>query len=188
MDMTRDFFNYNGTNPKIKHVEKKANELVNSEEFIQRIKNKPNGFYLANCNGTTVANCIKEIPCVITVELYTSKNPFTSSNGYYTPSKPTTVHLNTRKLGRTNASLIATLVHEMVHLADGYSIYSFGHDSNTHTPEKEDCAPFWIDNLAESMISGVPMDQLDLRTKSNNLNIKFVPVWYKRIFMPWKWF
>lgn len=184
-----NYFTYEGNNAKVNNVVSKCNETLNSDEFYNRIKSKDGGYLYSNCSGAVIANSIRMFRIPITIELYKSKNPWTKANGYFTPSKPHTVHLNTRKLGRSNGSIGATAIHELVHAVDAKEgQLEFGHKDNKHTPEKEDSAPFYIDNLAESMITGIPMEKLDIRTRQENFNIKYVPVWYKRIFMPWKWF
>lgn len=180
-------FKYEGNNSKIISVAKKCNELLDSDLFMYKIATKENGYLWSTCSGTMIADYIKSFPFDMTIELYTSKNPWTSSNGYFTPSKPHTIHLNTRKLARSNGSVCATCIHELVHAVDSWVVDDeFGHRDNKKTPEKEDTAPFYIDNIAESIVSNIPLEMIENR--SNNSNIKFVPVWYKRIFMPWKWF
>lgn len=179
-----EYFIYNGHNSKIKSTTSKANEILNSDAFYEKIKNKEGGYLYSNCAGSLIAAATKSFRTPIEVVIYKSKNPWTSANGYFTPSKPHTVHLNTRKLGRSNASIVATKVHEFFHAVDAKEEHlSFGHKDNKHTPEKEDCAPFYADFIAENMVNPLVVVQ-DLES----YKIKFVPIWYKRVFMPWTWF
>lgn len=178
-----EYFIYNGNMSKIKNVVGKLNALFNADQLYVDIKSKTGGYLFANCSGTIIANSIRAFRSPMEIVLYKSKNPWTKSNGYFTASKPHTIHLNTRKLGRTNASVGATCAHELVHAVDAAEKWlEFNHNGNTHTPEKEDCAPFYIDNLVEAALGGNPVQNM------GNFNIKLIPIWYKRVFMPWTWF
>jgi hypothetical protein len=178
-----EYFIYEGNNSKIINVVNKVNALMNGEEIYTAIKHKEGPYLYSNSAGCLIAASIRAFRTPMKVVLYKSKNPWSAANAYFTPSKPHTIHLNTRKLGRTNASIGASCVHELVHAVDAKEKYlSYGHNGNKYSPEKEQCAPYYIDNIAESLLGGNPVQTMESR------HIKLIPIWYKRVFMPWTWF
>ena len=114
------------------------------------------------------------------IETYKSKNPWSSAYGYYNPTKPNFIYLNTRKLNRTNASICATLIHEMVHFLDNNSDFSFGHGSN-NPKGKQNTAPYWIDNHVENRL------RLKYQDKSESFAYKIVTPWYYVLYNWLKW-
>jgi hypothetical protein len=72
------------------------------------------------------------------VEAFKSKWPWSSSNGYTTPGIIDRMWLNTRRLDRSDASIVATLFHEPVHSMDSMDVrYFFGHGEgrNANVPK-----------------------------------------------------
>ena len=173
-------FKYTGKSHLINDCIKIANNLVLDKKFRDRIKECE--FDMATCDGIIIEKDIRNaseyakvslgfpiyeatenyektrhfvnyIPVnPLTVKTYRSKNPWSSALGYFSPSKPDHIFLNNRKLNRTKGSIVATLIHEMVHYCDFLNeVESYGHGDNSPNG-KENTAPFYIDNIAESMV------------------------------------
>jgi hypothetical protein len=121
----------------------------------------------------------KEKAFNLTVKLYKSKNPFSKAYGYFSPSKPDHIFLNTRKLNRSKGSIVSSLIHEMIHYVDDKNKQeSYGHGDNSPVG-KENTAPYWIDNLAESIID----NKLPDFNNNENANIIYYVPFYKRFWM-----
>lgn len=126
------------------------------------------------------------------VHIYTSRNPFSPAIGYYDYNYPNRIYMNSRKLYkigkriRSNGHRAGTLVHEWIHFLSFMDmVKSFDHGSNRWTPEKEDSAPYYADNIAEIIIDNKP-NSPEPRKVGDNSRIKRRPRrrWYK----PWTWF
>jgi hypothetical protein len=147
-------FKYKGSNASIMCAVEEANDLIISKEFLTPILDKES-FDMADCDGVIIAQLIDLFASGmfgdLTVKTYKSKNPWSKAYGYFNPSKPDQIYLNTRNLNRPIASIIASLVHEMLHFLDSKSVFSFGHGDNSSTGKGE-TAPYWIDNLAENIL------------------------------------
>ena len=64
-------------------------------------------------------------------------------------SDPNSIYINTAKLDRSLGSVVATLLHEFIHMVDNYdTLHSYGHGDNS-ARGKQNTAPYWIDNLAQ---------------------------------------
>jgi hypothetical protein len=178
------YFIYYGGNTKVKQAVQKANNLLNGEEIYQLIMNKELGYTLSDASGVKIASLIRNFDKMITVNLYKSKWPWSKTRGVFYPSKPYDIFLNMRRLDRSVGSIAASLVHELVHAVDYESkLYSFGHKKNSKESWMEDTAPFYIDNLAEHLITGIPMVDLDDRTANRNIK-KVKRKWWN----PLTWF
>lgn len=139
-------------NEKVANAVKLANDLLNNPLFYEKIA-KHNKFDKSDASPEEIAKSMKNSNAVIQVELYQSLNPFSRSNGYVTSKKPGVLHLNTRRLERSEGSIAATIIHECVHAVDETdTAHQFGHGSNS-SEGKENTAPYWIDNLAYSMLT-----------------------------------
>ncbi len=76
------------------------------------------------------------------------------TTAYVDDDYPNTVFLNSRKLDRDISEIVNTIVHECVHAVDAaLTNVSFGHGDNNWRG-KGNSAPYWIGNLAESILSG----------------------------------
>jgi len=153
-------------------------QLLDNPKFWTTIDRHPS-FEMADVPPMVVSSVVEVFVKNndINIRLYTSKNPWSKANGYFTPARPHDINLNTRKLWRTVGSISSTIIHEIVHMADSDRDLSFGHGNNSPVG-KENCAPFWIDNLAEAMIDNKHPD-------FNNMeNITYKIPWWKRL---WRW-
>ena len=197
-------FKYYGNSHLIQDCVKLANDLVRTNvEFREKICNAY--FDMATCDGETIVDDmvshltipdpywrnsyaaeylkIKNEPTPkkpnypLSVKLYKSKNPFSKAYGYFTPSKPDHIYLNTRKLNRSRGSIVSSLIHEMIHYCDHKNQFeSYGHGNND--PQgKENTAPYWIDNLAQSIID----NKLPDFNNNENSKIKYYVPWYYRL-------
>jgi len=198
-------FKYEGDSHLINNCVKIANELVLDENFRERIRECE--FDMATCDGVVIAEDIRKaaeyrkislgfpmypasenvgktkhfvdyIPVhPIIVKTYRSKNPWSSALGYFSPSQPDHIFLNNRKLNRSKGSIVATLIHEMIHFCDYLNeVDSYGHGDNSPAG-KENTAPFYIDNIAESIVD----DKQPSFKNVENGNIKTYTPWYKRL-------
>jgi hypothetical protein len=89
----------------------------------------------------------------VTVQTYKPWNPWTRALAKTLPG--TVIYLNARTLDRSVPSLVATLIHESVHIADNaQKALSFGHGNN-YAAGKENSAPYKLDAIAERIASKV---------------------------------
>jgi hypothetical protein len=129
-----------------------ANLLLTKGEFYERIRACPR-FDLTKALPRDIADLMERCTVRLTVQLYKSRSPWSRALGYEDARFPNVVFLNTRKLNRSVASIVGTIIHESVHVADAHSPLDFGHGGNS-SAEKDTTAPYWIGNLAISMVSG----------------------------------
>lgn len=126
------------------------------QEFLSAIEEKKS-FDMATANADYIVKKIiffKNGSHQMNVKLYRSRNPWSKAYGYYTPSRPFDININTRKMNRSVESFIGTLVHEMIHAIDGLDmIHNFGHGDNS-SAGKQDTAPYFIGNLAAEFWDG----------------------------------
>lgn len=169
--------------PVIVEAVKKCNEHMNSHRFHRLLQERKENFLHSNVNGIQLSRIIKDSHLRLTVDTYRSKWPWSKANGYYTKKYPSKLFLNTRRLNRTLGSIGATAGHEWVHGEDDrQENFFFHHESNTWTPEKEDTAPFYVDNLLEQLIDNKLPEEVN---KSESVKIKNRSfVWWN----PFTWF
>ncbi|TMQ14872.1 MAG: hypothetical protein E6J91_14270 [Deltaproteobacteria bacterium] len=136
-----------------------ANLLLAKAEFYERIRTCPR-FELTKASPRDIADLMERCTARLTVRLYKSRWPWSRAFGYEDARFPDMVFLNTRKLDRSMASIVGTIIHESVHAADAHSPLDFGHGSNS-SADKENTAPYWIGNLAISMVSDQPFAAVD---------------------------
>lgn len=93
----------------------------------------------------------------VTVGTYTPFYWRSKARARFVPSRPYGVELSTRRLHRSsdpklnNASLVGSIVHELVHAADNDCRFSFGHGNNK--PQgKENTAPYKLGKLAKEYV------------------------------------
>lgn len=145
----------------------RANRLLAAPEFYERIRGCPR-FERTEVSPRQVADVMERCTARVTVQLYKSRWPWSKALAYEDARFPNLIFLNTRKLNRSVASIVGTIIHESVHAADTLSPLDFGHGDNA-AAGKENTAPYWIGNLAISMVSGeafavvdhAPIDVLD---------------------------
>lgn len=102
--------------------------------------------------GMNVGSIIEEMNWCIrtkTIELktYRSRYPFSKAWAY---TKGKNIHFNSRK-NHTIKSMIRTVAHELVHIADSHNpVVSYGHGNNFNQDQKQNCAPQMIAQLFEN--------------------------------------
>lgn len=101
--------------------------------------------------GKYVMDELRADQSVVEVFLYTSKNPWSAANGYTLNDGKTQVFLNTRKLGRSDASILATLLHEAVHEADNNDMKNFYNHGDNYP--KGGTAPEVIADVVYSILT-----------------------------------
>lgn len=151
-------------NHQLEVIVKRINDVLeNNQDFWKEVISHSDTFYLGDINGLMLHRMFHESNIVSQVGTFRSKNPWTKSNGYTLPKYPNKMWLNTRKFNRSEASIGATISHELIHNLDATQPkYSFGHGDNTYTPEKDACAPQWFGDLMYKYLSGgIASKQLD---------------------------
>jgi hypothetical protein len=135
-----------------------ANQLLGDPTFYARIREHLQ-FDYTNVSPRDIANLMEQAALTLRVRLYKSF-PLSPVLGYEDRRFPDDVFLNTRKLDRSMASIVGTILHEAVHAVDARSPLDFGHGRNS-SAGKDNSAPYWIGNLAISMVSGEPLAAID---------------------------
>ena len=139
---------YRGTSQKLLDASSFINDLADNDAFWAEISARP-GFDFSRCSGAEVAEAMRARRAPITVREYRPLWPrHRHTNAYTDPDYPDTLFYNSRKLWRSIPSIINTIVHEFVHLADFATEADFGHGGQSETG-KENSAPWWIGALAE---------------------------------------
>lgn len=136
-----------------------ANQLLANPTFYARIREHPQ-FDYTNVSPRDVADLMEQAAITLHVRLYKSLNRWSPVLGREDPRFPDDVFLNTRKLDRSMASIVGTILHEAVHAVDARSPLDFGHGGNS-SDGKDNSAPYWIGNLAISMVSGEPLAAIE---------------------------
>ncbi len=139
--------NYDGTLDLIINAVQKANEILENEEFLNELS-KIDSFDYSNASGEIISKLIKSSKVKASVEIYKPKWLWSKANAYTRPINPNLIYLNNRKIKkRDEIEWTATLIHEYIHLVDFESKeYYFAHGSNDRR-DKDNTAPYWIDNL-----------------------------------------
>lgn len=153
---------YRGSNSKIDRCIIAANAILSGETknkngftLYDIIKNKETPFDMSTASKEHIANQLKSKFGVLTCEVHLYHNRWSKALAYFTPSHPNRIYINTAKLGRSDGSVIATIVHEWVHLVDKNDVvHSYGHGSNSRAG-KQNTAPYWIDNAAQAIADGI---------------------------------
>ena len=140
-----------------------ANQLLNDPMFYSNIAAKDH-FDLSTASPPVVAEVLQNSNLVFAVELFypnllTFK--YRKTLAYTDTRFPNRLFLNFKKLDRSAESIAATIIHESVHAVDNTTeMYTFGHGNNSAVG-KENTAPYWIGNLANSMLlNGAPLTAL----------------------------
>jgi hypothetical protein len=178
-------------NIKVLRATNAVNELL---AFNNDFKNDIAGygvFDYSDCDSEFIADLIHQFSNGrfgnLYVYTYKSKNPWSRAYGYFSPATPDKIFLNTRKLNRSQASIGASICHELIHYIDSKVTVRFGHGEgkNANSPiGKEATAPYWIDNLAEYYFKKNLNEYRDDLPDFNNLensNIVVYTPWYKRL-------
>lgn len=158
--------NYRGNYEQVKIAVEDANEVLYSREFYELIKQHKN----FNCTEITpekISEILQETDLEVEVKTYKPKWRYSKVLGYFVRSKPKNVFLNSRKLYRNTSSITNTIVHEYVHAVDNHidnSIIEFGHNCGTF----KNTAPYTIGNIAEIMIDGNNLIDIDSRLEQFN--------------------
>lgn len=155
-------------NKRIEVLCSQINSLYEKADFWKDVMKHRDLFYLSNISGMTLYDLFNASKTEVNIMVFKSKNPFTKSNGYTTPSDPNSVYLNSRKFNRSDASIAATIVHETVHCLDNSTDprHYFGHGDNNDSPEKDGCAPQFLADLAYKHLScGIESQKLNQTEK-----------------------
>lgn len=135
-----------------------ANGILSNPQFYTRIRERAR-FDLTEVTPQRIATLMEQCAVQLRVELYRHLLP-SRALGYEDPAHPDRVFLNARKLDRSDASIVGTIIHEAVHAVDAVSPERFGHGDNSPVG-KDNTAPYWIGNLAISLVSGAAFAEVD---------------------------
>lgn len=145
-------FNY--THAKIERCIDEANRLLKSPVFKREIEEKRAGFDMSTATPEYIADRITSKYGHLICEVHLYHNRWSRALAYFDPRYPNRIYINAAKLNRTDGSVIATIIHEWVHLVDyDDHLHSYGHGSNSPVG-KQNTAPYWIDNKAQALIDG----------------------------------
>ena len=177
-------FVYEGNSSVLKRAVEEANKLIVNYEFLNEIKIKKH-FDMATCDPKVIARDMEQYKHIdFYVKGYYKR--FTRALAYFDSRYPDRFFINEAKLNRSFASIVATLIHEWVHFLDHLNKnHYYGHGDNRREG-KQNTAPYWIDNLAQHMISGQPYDFNN--NESSNIvrrrpNVfRRVGRWFRRLF------
>ena len=160
------------TTPVVLEAIKLVNELLKSEAFYAEISQKTTPFVFSNKTPSEIAGLIRSTDATVTVTLYTARRR-SDVYAYEDARYPGVVFLNTRKLNRSAASVAASIVHECVHSVDRMNDDSdFGHGGNS-TRGKSNTAPYWIDELAERMLTSSQNKMLEKPVEARVLPLSY---------------
>jgi hypothetical protein len=151
---------YTGSILKIIDGVKKANELLEDDNFYEAIKEKQI-FDFSNATGEEIAASLKK--CQLQLQVKSFKKVLTKELGYEDPNDPTSIHINVagNKLNRTIGSIAGTFIHEAVHAADSDDEQLDYHHNGNKAAGNSNTAPYWIGNLAVQMIDH-PAEPVDI--------------------------
>lgn len=150
---------YRGSHTKIDRCISEANKLLKGDyRFYEKIKAKPTPFDMSTATPKQIAEFLQENYGVLKCEVHLYHKKFTRALAYFDRRYPNRIYINTAKLNRTDGSVIATIVHEWVHLVDEWiKNHRFGHGDNS-AAGKQNTAPYWIDNVAQAIVDNKPED------------------------------
>jgi len=151
--------NFDGTWDVVVEAASRANLVLASKAFYEAIRAHTR-FDLTDASPNEIGEALEQCTLRLTVSLYKSRNPWSRALGYEDERQPNIVFLNTRKLNRSVASIVGTIVHEAVHAADAHSSLEFHHGDDSSIG-KENTAPYWIGNLGISIASGSAFAAVD---------------------------
>lgn len=133
-----------------------ANRLLEGQgDFLNQVRALPE-FALSEhvdthqpVTGAEIAPLLAQQIDVV-VERYTPWYVCSKATASTTPGS-TVIRLNARKLNRPTEDLVATLIHECVHIVDRVPGMMFGHGNN-YAHGKEQTAPYRIEAVARAIV------------------------------------
>lgn len=152
---------YEGKDERIFKAVELANEIVLNPCFAEELQNVV-GFDSTtppDLNGKMLWGFINSSSVVADVDTYKTCWRWSKANAYTVYDKPTKIYLNARKLKKSKINdLVATLVHEYVHLVDfEQDSYEFTHINNS-VRGNQNTAPYIIDNIVKKILNN-PLDK-----------------------------
>lgn len=160
--------NYKGNFEQIKLAVEDANEVLYSNTIYDLIR-KQDGFNCTNKTPIEISEIIQNTKLEVEVMAYKPRYLYSKVLGYFVKSRPTNIFLNSRKLYRDTSSISNTIIHEFVHAVDNdfdNTIIDFGHNCGTFV----NTAPYVIGNIAEIIINGHEIENLNEKLEAFNKN------------------
>jgi hypothetical protein len=144
---------YDGMRQQLRKAVFKTNEVLRSSEFYAAIA-ACGAFDLADIAPADIAELLKYTALSVKVDVYYSISPIERIDGYDDPEQPRVVNLNLWHLNRPVESICNSLVHGCLHALNSiYPDFKFGH-GDYHLAGKENTAPYRIGAVAEKLLSG----------------------------------
>ena len=159
------------TNDKVITAVMKANSDVYWQYLRDQLLLKES-FDMSTLEPLTVYEDVKAFwdENTINVKVYYPRWRWSKAIGYFTPARPLDININGYKLNRSVDSIIGTLFHELVHMADNENEeHSYGHGDNNPNG-KSNTSPYFIGNVFSNY------NNSEMKTYT-----KHTP-WYKRLF------
>lgn len=152
-------FVYVGKIERVQYAAKLANALMSKSEVFKNKIVAIESFDMTEpdrIDGQLVWDLMQETfeNHNVMVKIYYPWYRFSKALGYFTTSRPFDINLNGYRINRSPQSLVATLIHELVHMADNTSSVYFGHGDNSKVG-KELTAPYLIGSLAAQQLGDV---------------------------------
>lgn len=165
-------FVYIGSNETLKYSVRLANDLLNESE---NFKNKIVGIQTFDMtdpdavSGRMIWDDMIDLhkKHMVSVKVYYPWYRFSKAYGYFTTARPFDINLNGYKLKRSPQSFVATLIHELVHMADNLSPNYYGHGDNSPIG-KESTAPYQIGRIAGESLGHLDDNMSNYTYKKKN--------------------
>jgi hypothetical protein len=145
-------FIHKGSNYILNNAVIKANKVINGNELYEELKGVE--FHKSTLKGDVVMSLFSNNNYQIIVKEYRTCFPWSSVLGYFSPKRPWSININTRKLNRSIDEIVGTLVHEAVHVVDYWHDGQFGHAAKWNS-KRHLTAPYMIGNVAVKISRGL---------------------------------
>ncbi len=159
---------YTGKRNNIQIAVEKANRLLRSREFYERISLHP-FFDNTDVAPYIIANLIKKTTIKMNIRFYYSQ-PRSKAHSFDDSINPRNIQVNVWTMERSVPSLCDTMLHACVHAVNAENPkYNFGH-TGINENDAANTAPYWIGNLAQKMISGdEAIDEISLHEENTEM-------------------
>lgn len=144
-------FYYDGRDMNLKEAVDQANAVMRDPVFLGNLRNVED-FDMTELSSKKVVECLLLVynhGQNIEVQTYKPWWKWSKAYAMFDLRKPFKINLSSRKLNRSVASIVGSIIHEFVHLADNqYYQFDFGHGNNNPTG-KESTAPYLAGRMAK---------------------------------------
>lgn len=143
-----DRFKYDGRYKSLLVATEELNNFFLSDRFNTLLLRRDSPFLMSSgVDGKKMVEIFRTWDIQCQIQTYRPWWRWSRVLAYYDPRKGAkNIWLNSRKFGRSEASIMGTLAHEYTHLVDNFALNSFGHGNNSAVG-KEETAPYWIGRM-----------------------------------------